>query len=137
MSETTSRAGGRRLISSGSEFERAYSYSRAVVVGPHVMLSGTTGYDYAAGTLAEGAQKQATQLFRNAEAAFAQAGATLADVVRVRMYIARAADYEHVMGVFAETFRGVNPACTTVEAGLFDPDILVEMDMDAVVDVRT
>lgn len=136
MSDRATLAGGRRLISSGSAFEKAYSYSRAVVVGQHVMLSGTTGYDYAAGTLAEGARQQTIQLFRNAEAAFAQAAATLADVVRVRMYIARAADYEEVMGVFAETFRGVNPACTTVEAGLFDPDILVEMDMDAVLDVR-
>lgn len=51
------------------------------------------------------------------------------------MFIARAADYEPVMAVFAEAFREVKPACTTVEAGLFDPDILVEMDMDAIVDV--
>ncbi|KRE09724.1 hypothetical protein ASE63_04135 [Bosea sp. Root381] len=126
---------GRSLIFSGSSFEAAYSYSRAVVVGAQIMLSGTTGYDYATETLAEGAAEQTRQLFRNAEKAFAEAGATLADVVRVRIYIARAEDYEPVMAAFAEAFRGVNPACTTVQAGLFDPDIRVEMDMDAVLDV--
>lgn len=136
MSDTRPSAGGRRLISSGSEFEQTYSYSRAVVVGSHVMLSGTTGYDYASSTLAKGAREQTLQLFRNASAAFSQAGATLSDVVRVRMYLSQAAHYEEIMAVFAETFRGVNPACTTVEAGLFDPEILVEMDMDAMLDVR-
>lgn len=136
MHDSTSPAGAKRRISSGSEFETIYSYSRAVVVGPHVMLSGTTGYDYATSTLAVGAAGQTHQLFRNAAAAFAQAGASLAAVVRVRIYIARGDDYEDVMGVFAETFRGVDPACTTVQAGLFDPDILVEMDMDAVIDVH-
>ena len=136
MNQTTIRAGARRLISSGSSFEKTYSYSRAVMAGPHIMLSGTTGYDYAKETLAEGAAEQTRQLFRNAERAFAQAGATLADVVRVRMFIARAEDYEPVMAVFADTFRGVDPACTTVQAGLFDPAIRVEMDMDAIVDVR-
>jgi len=136
MGDMTSPAAGRRLISSGSEFETTYSYSRAVVIGPHVMLSGTTGYDYATSTLAAGAEEQTKQLFRNAAAAFAKAGAELADVVRVRMYIANAGDYEAVMEVFAATFRGVDPACTTVQAGLFDPDILVEMDMDAILDAR-
>ncbi|HEV2510518.1 Rid family hydrolase [Bosea sp. (in: a-proteobacteria)] len=135
MSGTGLQAPRRRNISSGSAFEAQYSYSRAVVVGPHVMLSGTTGYDYATSTLAEGAAEQTRQLFRNAAAAFAQARAGLSDVVRVRMFIARASDYEAVMAVFAETFREVRPACTTVEAGLFDPDILVEMDMDAIADV--
>ncbi|MGO4675091.1 RidA family protein [Bosea sp. 2YAB26] len=136
MSDTRPSAGGRRLISSGSEFEQTYSYSRAVVVGPNVMLSGTTGYDYASSTLAKGAREQTLQLFRNASAAFSQAGATLSDVVRVRMYLSQAAHFEEIMAVFAEIFRGVNPACTTVEAGLFDPEILVEMDMDAILDVR-
>lgn len=136
MSDIKSNADGRRRIFSGSEFERTYSYSRAVVAGPHIMLSGTTGYDYATSTLASGAREQTLQLFRNARAAFAQAGASLADVVRVRMYISRAAEYETIMAVFADTFRGIDPACTTVEAGLFDPEIVVEMDMDAIVDVR-
>lgn len=136
MRDAASTRADRRLISSGSEFERLYSYSRAVVVGPQILLSGTTGYDYAAGTLAEGARAQTLQLFRNATAAFAQAGASLADVVRVRMYINGAEHYEAVMAAFAEVFRDIRPACTTVEAGLFDPAVIVEMDMDAVLDGR-
>jgi enamine deaminase RidA (YjgF/YER057c/UK114 family) len=136
MVASTKSVDSRRLISSGSSFESTYSYSRAVALGSHILLSGTTGYDYATETLAEGAAEQTRQLFRNAETAFGQAGATLSDVVRVRMYIARSEDYEPVMSVFAEAFRGVNPACTTLQAGLFDPAIRVEMDMDAVIDVR-
>jgi enamine deaminase RidA (YjgF/YER057c/UK114 family) len=134
MRDATSSS-SRRLISSGSEFERTYNYSRAVAIGPYVALSGTTGYDYATSTLPEGAREQALQLFRNAEAAFAKAGASLADVIRVRIYISDASQYETIMAVYAETFEGVAPACTTVEAGLFDPAIVVEMDMDAAVDV--
>ncbi len=126
---------GRRRIYSGSAFERQYSYSRAVVVGPHVMLSGTTGYDYASSVLPDGAHAQTVQLFRNAAAALAQAGATLADIVRVRIYISDSAAYDTVMDLFATTFAGIDPACTTVAAGLFDPALIVEMDMDAIVDV--
>jgi len=126
----------RTLISSGSEFERIYNYSRAVVVGGQVMVSGTTGYDYATGELPAGAAAQAAQLFRNVEAALGQAGASLADVVRVRIYIAERDDYEDVMQAYARAFQDVSPACTTVEARLFDPAIRVEMDMDAIVDAR-
>ena len=124
----------RRLITSGSPFEKIYAYSRAVVQDGFVFVAGTTGYDYATSTLPAGAREQTLQLFANAAAAFAQAGASLTDVVRVRMYISGAEHYETVMAVFAETFRGIDPACTTVEAGLFDPEIVVEMDMDAVSD---
>ncbi len=127
---------GRRLISSGSEFERTYNYSRAVVVGNHVMLSGTTGYNYSTGQLPVDAVDQTRQLFRNASTALAQAGAGLKDVVRVRMYISEPLHYEQIMTVFAETFDGVNPACTTVHAGLFEPEIFIEMDMDAIVDAN-
>ena len=84
--------------------------------------------------LADGARAQTEQIFRNAQRAFQHAGASLRDVVRVRIYIARAEDYDAVMEVYAETFRGVDPACTTVQAGLFDPAIRVEIDMDAIVD---
>jgi len=123
----------RRLISSGSEFQRVYHYSRAVVVGNQILVSGTTGYDYSTGRLPNGGRDQTLQLFRNVESALAKAGATLADVVRVRMYISDPTQYEDIMQVFARTFAGIDPACTTVAAGLFDPAILVEMDMDAIV----
>ncbi|MGJ7545914.1 RidA family protein [Variovorax sp. LT1R16] len=126
----------RQLISSGSEFERTYNYSRAVVVGSHVMLSGTTGYNYSTGQLPVDAVDQTRQLFRNASTALAQAGAGLKDVVRVRMYISDPLHYERIMAVFAETFDGVNPACTTVQAGLFEREIFVEMDMDAILDAN-
>jgi enamine deaminase RidA (YjgF/YER057c/UK114 family) len=123
----------RRRITSGSEFERVYHYSRAVVVGNQILVSGTTGYDYSTGRLPNGAREQTLQLFRNVESALARAGATLADVVRVRMYISDPAQYEEIMQVFAHAFAGIDPACTTVAAGLFDPAILIEMDMDAIV----
>lgn len=130
MSHSTTR----RRISSGSEFERTYSYSRAIVLGNHVFVSGTTGYDYATSRLPAGAHDQTVQLFRNVETALVRAGAALKDVVRVRMYIARAEDYETIMQVFARTFANIDPTCTTVQAGLFDPALLIEMDMDAVID---
>ena len=99
------------------------------------MISGTTGYDYPNDALATGAKEQTEQLFRNVEAALAQVGGTLADIVRVRMYLAYAEDYDVIMAAYAKAFEGISPACTTVEAKLFDPDIRVEMDMDAIVNV--
>lgn len=124
----------RQAIYSGSEYERTYSYARAVAINGHVRLSGTTGYDYLQDILADGAQAQTEQIMRNAQHALAQAGAALKDVVRVRIYIARVEDYDAVMDVYADAFRGIDPACTTVQAGLFDPAIRVEIDMDALVD---
>ncbi|PQZ62128.1 hypothetical protein CQ050_22085 [Achromobacter sp. MYb9] len=135
MNDNTRERSGRQAIYSGSEYERTYSYARAVALNGHVRLSGTTGYDYVADVLADGARAQTEQIFRNAQFAFEQAGASLRDVVRVRIYIARPEDYDAVMDVYAEVFRGVDPACTTVQAGLFDPAIRVEIDMDAIVDV--
>jgi len=124
----------RRNLYSGSNSERTYSYARAVVTGNHVRISGTTGYDYLTDVLAEGAEAQSRQIFRNVETALAQAGGTLKNVVRARIYIAQAEDYGAVMDAWADTFRSIDPACTTVQAGLFDPEIRVEMDWDALLD---
>ncbi|MFC3051830.1 Rid family hydrolase [Kordiimonas pumila] len=124
----------RQNIFSGSDYEKTYSYSRAVKVGPQVFLSGTTGYDYSTDTLAAGAAAQTAQLMQNANNALVKAGGSLSDVVRVRMYIAEVDDYDAIMDIFAETFKGISPACTTVQAGLFDPEIKIEMDMDAIVE---
>ena len=77
----------RRLISSGSEFETQGGYSRAVVDGEWVFVAGTTGFDYAAMTIADDPAEQTRQTFRNIERALAEAGANLADVVRVRYYV--------------------------------------------------
>ena len=126
----------RKRFTSGSEYERQYNYSRAVLVGNHLMISGTTGYDYATSTLVETATAQTEQLIRNVEAVLAQAGGSLADIVRVRMYLAYTEDYDAIMDVYARAFEGICPACTTVEAKLFDPAIRIEMDMDAIIDVR-
>ena len=82
----------RRLISSGSPFEAAGGYSRAVVDGEWVFVAGTTGFDYAAMTIAEDPAEQARQALRNIAAALAEAGASLADVVRVKYYVPDAAD---------------------------------------------
>lgn len=123
-----------KRVYSGSANEIARSYARAVVTGSEVRISGTTGYDYINDILADGATAQAEQIFRNAASALAQVGGGLGNVVRVCVYIARAEDHDPVMDAFAEAFRGIDPACTTVQVGLFDPDIRVEMDMDAVVD---
>lgn len=136
MQADTKAAPGRKLISSGSEFETIYNYSRAVVVGNQVMVSGTTGYDYATGELPVGAAAQAEKLFGNLEAALAKAGGSLADTVRVRIYISHPDAYEDVMQAYARAFAGVSPACTTVEAKLFDPAIFVEIDLDAILNAR-
>ena len=122
----------RKNLYSGGDFERQQSYSRAVVTGRQFRLSGTTGFDYISETIALDAKSQTEQLFRNAAAALKQANATLRDVVRVRIYIARSEDYDVIMETYAEAFKGIDPACTTVQVGLFDPKICVEMDMDAV-----
>lgn len=134
MSETQQHSArtGRVNIFSGGSFERDNSYSRAVMVGDTIAVSGTTGYDYLNDTLEPTAEAQMRQIVRNLEAALAQGGATLADVVRVRIYISAPDQYDAVMRVYAETFRGINPACTTVNAGLFEDEIFVEMDADAI-----
>lgn len=134
MNSNTKSPSTRKLFSSGSKFEQEYNYSRAVLVGRQLFISGTTGYDYATGTLAASAREQVAQLIKNVESVLAQAAGHLGQIVRVRMYLAYADDYEDVMRAYAGAFAGICPACTTVEARLFDPQIRIEMDMDAIID---
>lgn len=122
---------GRRLISSGSPFEALAGYSRAVVDGDWVFVSGTTGFDYAAGTIADDAAEQTRQTLRNIEAALAEAGAGLADVVRVRVFIAAREDFDAVARVLGERFRDIRPANTTVVAALVDSRMKVEIEATA------
>src|SRR4249919_1856715 len=84
----------RRLISSGSTFEKSIGYSRAVVDGDWIFVSGTTGYDYATMTIEDDVVAQCEQTFRNIEAALRQADSSLADAVRVRYLMTNAADFE-------------------------------------------
>lgn len=119
----------RRLISSGSPFEDVAGYSRAVVDEPWVFVAGTSGF--AEGTIAEGAGAQAEQAFKTIAAALEQAGASLADVVRVRVYLTDAADFETVAKVCGHHFKGIRPANTTVICGLVDPRMKVEIEVTA------
>lgn len=121
----------RRLISSGSPFEAESGYSRAVVDGEWIFVAGTTGFDYAQMTISEDPAEQARQAFRNIEAALAEAGATLGDVVRVRYYVPDAADWPAIVPVLGEVFGTIRPAATALICGLVDPRMRIEIEVTA------
>ena len=121
----------RRLISSGSPFEAAAGYSRAVVDGDWVFVAGTTGFDYARMTIVEDAAGQARQAFRNIETALAEAGAALADIVRVRYYLPNPDDWPLVVPVLGEMLGTIRPAATALHCGLIDPRMKIEIEVTA------
>ena len=121
----------RRLISSGSRFEAEIGYSRAVVDGDWIFVSGCTGYDYATMTLADGVVAQCEQAMRNLAAALGQAGASLSDVVRVRYILSRREDFESCWPVLREAFAKARPAATMIQAGLIDEASLIEIEATA------
>ncbi len=121
----------RTLISSGSSFEKEVAYSRAVVDGRWVFMSGTTGFNYESMTISERVEEQAEQCFLNMAQALSQAGSSLADVVRVRYILTRREDFEPVWPVIRKYFSGVLPACTMIVAGLADPRMLIEIEVTA------
>jgi enamine deaminase RidA (YjgF/YER057c/UK114 family) len=121
----------RRLISSGSTFERDIGYSRAVVDGEWIFVSGTTGFDYATMTIEEDVLAQAEQCLANIEAALVEAGASFADVVRVTYILPRAADFPLCWPALRRAFGEVRPAATMLEAGLADPRIRIEIEVTA------
>ena len=121
----------RRLISSGSPFEAQAGYSRAVVDGEWIFVAGTTGFDYAQMTIAEDPAEQARQALRNIERALAEAGAKLADVVRVRYYLPDLADWPAIVPVLGEAFTAVRPAATAIVCGLVDPRMKIEIEVTA------
>ena len=122
----------RQLISSGSTFEKHIGYSRAVVVGDWVFVSGTTGFDYGTMTIADDLAAQTEQTLRNIEAALAQAGASLADVVRVHYILPRAESFPQCWPVLRTVFGEIRPAATMIEAGLSDPRMKIEIEVTAV-----
>ncbi|HEV7265352.1 MAG TPA: RidA family protein [Falsiroseomonas sp.] len=121
----------RRHISSGSAFEEELGYSRAVVDGEFIFVSGTTGYDYASMTIAPDAVAQCEQAFRNIDAALRQAGASMDDVVRVTFILPDRADWPPCRPVVKKWLGGARPAATMLVAGLQSPDMLIEIEVTA------
>ena len=121
----------RRLISSGSTFEQEIGYSRAVVAGDWVFVSGTTGFNYATMTIEDDVVAQAEQTIRNIEEALSEAGASLGDVVRVHYILPRAEDFPQCWPVLRRTFGDIRPAATMIEAGLSDPRMKIEIEVTA------
>ena len=118
----------RRAILSGSPFEEQIGYARAVVDGDRVHVSGTTGFDYPTMTISDDVVEQAEQCLRNVEAALAEAGCTLADVVRVRYLLPERADFEPCWPTLRRTFGGIRPAATMLVCGLADPRMKIEIE---------
>ena len=119
----------RRLISSGSPFERDYGYSRAVAQGRFVFVAGTTGYDYARMTMPDDVVDQARNVWRTIAAALAEAEAALADLVQVRTFVTDAAFAEKVLRVQGEVLAEVRPAAAIyVVSGLLKPEMKVEIE---------
>jgi enamine deaminase RidA (YjgF/YER057c/UK114 family) len=121
----------RQQFSSGSSFEAQMAYSRAVVDGEWIFVSGTTGFDYVTMRIADGVVEQAEQCFRNIVHALQQAGASLADVVRVRYILPAAADFEPCWPVLRKYLGEVRPAATMISAGLADPRMRIEIEVTA------
>ena len=121
----------RTLISSGSTFEAQIGYSRAVVAGDWVFVSGTTGFDYATMTISDDVVVQAEQCFKNIAAALEQAGSSLKDVVRVTYVLPISADFESCWPVLRKYFGEVRPAAMMISAGLADPRMKIEIEVTA------
>ena len=121
----------RKHISSGSEFEVKMGYSRAVVDGDYVFVSGTTGYDYDTMSISSDPVEQAEQCFKNIEKALVQAGSSLDEVVRVHYIYPNKLDFEPCWPVFRKYLGVAKPAATVIVAGLLDDKMKLEIEVTA------
>jgi enamine deaminase RidA (YjgF/YER057c/UK114 family) len=121
----------RRLLSSGSTFEKEIGYSRAVVDDDWVFVSGTTGFDYGTMTIPDGVVEQTEQCFKNIEAALAEAGSSLRDVVRVTYVLPNAAEFSQCWPTLRKYLGDVRPAAMMISAGLADPRMRIEIEVTA------
>ena len=122
----------RKLISSGSTFEAEIGYSRAVVQGDWIFVSGTTGFDYSTMTISSDLAEQTEQCLKNIEAALTQAGASLQDVVRVTYVLPNGGDFSQCWPVLRRYLGEVRPAAMMISAGLADPRMLIEIEATAI-----
>jgi enamine deaminase RidA (YjgF/YER057c/UK114 family) len=121
----------RRLISSGSSFEREIGYSRAVVDDGWLFVSATTGFDYSTMTISENLLEQTEQCLQNIQAALTEAGADFSDVVRVTYVLPDAAEFPECWPVLRKYFGDVRPAAMMISAGLADPRMKIEIEVTA------
>jgi enamine deaminase RidA (YjgF/YER057c/UK114 family) len=121
----------KKLISSGSPFEKTMGYSRAVAQGPFCFVSGTTGYDYAKMEMPEDVASQASNALGTIEKALAEAGFSMKDVVRVTYYISDAAHSEAILPVLGKFFGEIRPAATLLIAQLMKPEMKIEIEVTA------
>lgn len=121
----------RRLISSGSTFERDIGYSRAVVDGEWIFISGTTGFDYSKMTISDDLVEQAEQCLRNIDAALNDAGANMRGIVRVTYVLPSAADFPKCWPTLAKYFGEIRLAAMMISAGLSDPRMRIEIQATA------
>ena len=121
----------RKQISSGSKFEAEIGYSRAIVDGEWIWVSGTTGFDYSTMTISDRLEDQAEQCLKNIEAALKAADASLEDVVRVTYLLPNAADFPRCWSVLKKYFGNIRPAATMISAGLYDPRMQIEIEVTA------
>ena len=121
----------KRRISSGSSFEALAGYSRALVDGDWIHVSGTTGFDYATMTISDDLMTQTRQVFRNIAKALGEAGASLDDVVRVTYYLPERESFQELAPIFGEHFARARPAATAVICGLVDERMRIEIEVTA------
>ena len=121
----------RRLISSGSPFERIGGYSRAVVVGPWVFMAGITGYDYSTMFMPETIEEQTHNCFKTIAATLIEAGSSLNDVVRTNYVVSDAAYADLVLHICGQYFGMIRPASMIIVAGLLKPEMKIEIEVTA------